>query len=1432
MDKYTVDLDQVLNDFEYSELTDQHLKNGPESSQPHIPFQSPSVTKHSINNVFHSLNEYLNLDLNSSISSGNHTVETSDTRKNKSPDVEDNKLEFSVNDKQTVDTDKHEVSERSEPGLNTNNKLTEFYEKNHTDVNSKEKPIDFDNEYASEVACLTPVENSITNTVDSPKTDTNTEEALVIALDPVNNDSECDRNVNFKSDSLLEQNDFNFSNKNRNWKAFDGVKYAEAEENCDKHVELAEEVNIDKEGVLVDISDYQEHSTKENLVTETHNISEVVPKDFDESAVLTEQKREAEEEKCEEKVIEIDNYDVIQEEKLDQKVQEVELTEPTLEATLPDQDKNFISNKQLTTNNKVPIENNKVTTKASELNQIEPQAVEVSLQKAIRFSADIDIDENQLNKMLEELELEEENVLKPIEEPISVERCEINDKEVSEKVAHKDIEDTDNEKIHMSEVEVALAEETSSSAPQILKCLEVLPQQKAQQSFSVPPENETVEICSTIKEETSRREESFLQHDQPEESLSRPQDLSLNNQLSDQTGGRKINLIGSPGSTPYNNVYINKSIDPKTTHNIESDYTSSASPTFSDCSTGSTSTASTVSIEELPNNEDKFTSKSVGLKNTNLGHNFKPKSENIGCTLEKRDSPIQGSIDSDEINEQTVTQAASLENSQEASSIEIINESRASEDSGQTTETFLDKSWLGKQAPLWIPDADAAACLHCDMKFTVIKRRHHCRACGLVLCSKCCNLRCRLEYLDSEARVCNKCYTILSKNSADNAGSDNLSSDSGNSPAFRPNPNNPLEYCSTVSPLQQAGQTGTSLPSVMVPVGVLKRKGSSKKSNKSVMFCDGIAPGSDLTNLDQDFNYNPEAKTNRSPVRPKEATKETESVQPVVVAPKITKNMPKIEESTGSFIPKSETSLPPTVALNRTDMVYSECSNSPGVVEMLKNESLAFALNQNLLVHVKIVNMSCCINKHAWCFSSEGLINVGCDEVVYLIEYIDEESYVPKDVFFHVYNIYLEAVKGTSIKELGISLHNTANFLDSKNHAGFVYIKPTFQCLENVIIPQEPYLIGILIHRWETPWAKLFPLRLILRLGAEYRYYPSPLISSRHRDSVYVEIGHTIINLLADFRNFTYSLPQIRGLIIHMEDKKTTITIPRNRYDMIMKSISNSSDHILAFAGNFSREADSHLVCIQDTQGHENCYTTHAINIHNKPRKITGASFIVFNGSLKSSSGLTAKSNIVEDGLMIQIPSEHMDKIRDDLRNMKNHTIACGCINADSDESVSIVWGENDCDFNSGVKSPIDLKDLRGVPSIRVHNGQDYLSNGGMTLVRWTEVFILQNVEDNPRNQDPVDISKVSESIAKACCTALVKYLDLLISNNCQKVGIRATLHVDQVSYLAGSGGLKLAPIYMLSLDNELIQVLHRISSNNLGDNSIVLELIFRILNA
>ena len=90
-----------------------------------------------------------------------------------------------------------------------------------------------------------------------------------------------------------------------------------------------------------------------------------------------------------------------------------------------------------------------------------------------------------------------------------------------------------------------------------------------------------------------------------------------------------------------------------------------------------------------------------------------------------------------------------------------------------------EEQMLGKVKPFWIPDEEAQNCLHCDTKFTLIKRRHHCRyfflilnisyfkislfsSCGKVLCSQCCNFKAKLMYLENkEARVCQLCYAIL-----------------------------------------------------------------------------------------------------------------------------------------------------------------------------------------------------------------------------------------------------------------------------------------------------------------------------------------------------------------------------------------------------------------------------------------------------------------------------------------------------------------------------------------------------------------------------------------------------------------------------------------------------------------------------------------------
>ena len=65
-----------------------------------------------------------------------------------------------------------------------------------------------------------------------------------------------------------------------------------------------------------------------------------------------------------------------------------------------------------------------------------------------------------------------------------------------------------------------------------------------------------------------------------------------------------------------------------------------------------------------------------------------------------------------------------------------------------------------KLAPLWTPDKKAQSCMRCNLvKFNLIKRRHHCRNCGYVVCSSCSCYRVVISNISqNEVRVCSNCY--------------------------------------------------------------------------------------------------------------------------------------------------------------------------------------------------------------------------------------------------------------------------------------------------------------------------------------------------------------------------------------------------------------------------------------------------------------------------------------------------------------------------------------------------------------------------------------------------------------------------------------------------------------------------------------------------
>ena len=71
---------------------------------------------------------------------------------------------------------------------------------------------------------------------------------------------------------------------------------------------------------------------------------------------------------------------------------------------------------------------------------------------------------------------------------------------------------------------------------------------------------------------------------------------------------------------------------------------------------------------------------------------------------------------------------------------------------------------MGMAPPIWVPDRRVSMCQKCTVEFTVLVRRHHCRACGQVICSNCSSNKAPLRYLEFDsARVCDTCYDILEK---------------------------------------------------------------------------------------------------------------------------------------------------------------------------------------------------------------------------------------------------------------------------------------------------------------------------------------------------------------------------------------------------------------------------------------------------------------------------------------------------------------------------------------------------------------------------------------------------------------------------------------------------------------------------------------------
>lgn len=83
-----------------------------------------------------------------------------------------------------------------------------------------------------------------------------------------------------------------------------------------------------------------------------------------------------------------------------------------------------------------------------------------------------------------------------------------------------------------------------------------------------------------------------------------------------------------------------------------------------------------------------------------------------------------------------------------------------------TTIVFQTHNGNETAKPIWTRDNAVNGCPLCSRKFTVTYRRHHCRACGTVVCSKCSkNKHAIIKGNEKLKRVCNDCHDNLAKGS-------------------------------------------------------------------------------------------------------------------------------------------------------------------------------------------------------------------------------------------------------------------------------------------------------------------------------------------------------------------------------------------------------------------------------------------------------------------------------------------------------------------------------------------------------------------------------------------------------------------------------------------------------------------------------------------
>lgn len=631
----------------------------------------------------------------------------------------------------------------------------------------------------------------------------------------------------------------------------------------------------------------------------------------------------------------------------------------------------------------------------------------------------------------------------------------------------------------------------------------------------------------------------------------------------------------------------------------------------------------------------------------------------------------------------------------------------------------------GTFKPEWLPDEFTQSCMLCNENFTLIKRRHHCRSCGKIFCSQCCNIKAKLLYLNNaEERICIHCSLLMeimlprcNEISDPNVTTPTPSTSLGTTgSSSRQNASNVQGVLKT-----RCDKINTSQPSSNLSDNETTNMSNSSDTQqlpKRVTFPDGIRPGADLSETS--------TKTIIANL-PRRQQTSTDS-QSSVTKLKISRNINKLSTSGkhNSLTIFDELGfLPPIVRTKSKDksvrpdlraLLGNPQDNSlkhigfREIAEVFSDDlSLTFILLKGFnlkakIIHLKNRSYNNCQKENkpgkdeiedegvkspieCWCFVSEGLRKLEQRELLFVLSKEPSEKCIPRDVFQIYLMMHELALRGQSLHNLG-SLVFEHGLFDDKTLNGVLFVEPThLQYLDDVITaPQNSFLVCMLLRRSEIPWAKIFPMRLYYGFGYKFGIYSSTFINYRKRDPLYYEVGHSIISILGDFRNYRYSVTHIEGMKVRYSKDigKVYVSFPKSSYKQVNTVLDNSSnEHVLAWSSAFVADAHGHLVALQkedgeydsveftksgepkslvaQLDGYQTASNVDSLDTNPGIERLIGVSFIIFSGALKAvQTNQTAKIGIVEDGLLVQIQACTMTALKNSIKYMDNFDICCG----------------------------------------------------------------------------------------------------------------------------------------------------------------------------